>query len=308
MNTSSDCQVYLQTILPSLYGYNLTQAPGCCDGAATVCNTKQQLTKMQVPGLYLNNNSIGQGIPSEWSNMGSLAYLHLEFNNLDGPIPAELATNAKLIDLFLNDNYLNGTVPSALGTLPNLVQLYLQRNYLQGDLGFVSKVPNSTYVFAPQNTPPVVPNSPSSSPSFSPILLPALLSALGLVLVVGAVLVTFYRQRRLRKEQESIPLEDAPPTIIHRIGSTETLNTTSDELAQDDELDDRIPSRLVATRGDMNANAGPSYNLQTEMGGLEIAESFYSGMSPPEPERPFSGLDATPATADATNPRRKYDE
>lgn len=107
------------------------------------------LTALQ--GLYLDRNQLRGPIPT--INLLNLQWLHLENNQFSGEIP-DLGNCKDLTDIFLQNNELTGTVPVSFGRLPKLTQLFLQNNTLVGDLPFKSSVPNSTYQFAPQRSPP----------------------------------------------------------------------------------------------------------------------------------------------------------
>lgn len=186
-------------------------------------------------GLYLDNNSLHGPIPSSFNNMLNLEWLHLENNQLEGSIP-DLSNDKQLTDLFLQSNQLTGTVPTSLGTLPKLTQLYLQNNMLSGTLGFSSTVPNSTYRFAPQRNPPASP-TPSQSPgltSFNPIFLPAVLSAAGLLLVCGALVWAFRRNRRQQKEKDQVEM--------HSIHSVHSEHTSCESL---EDVDGQTREELI---------------------------------------------------------------
>ena len=111
------------------------------------------LTALQ--GLYLDRNQLRGPIPTTLNNLLNLQWLHLDNNQFSGEIP-DLSNCKDLTDIFLQNNELTGTVPVSLGGLPKLTQLFLQNNTLSGDLPFKSSVPNSTYQFAPQRSPPPV--------------------------------------------------------------------------------------------------------------------------------------------------------
>jgi len=127
----------------------------------------------------------------------------LEKNLLSGPLPVELGNLTKLEDLFLYNNSFTGTVPPSLALLPRLTQLYVQYNYFEGTLGFTSTVPNSTYQFAPQLTPPP---QPVSQGSFSPVLIPALISAVAFlaITVLMVVVVRRYKKQELQAQTDRI--------------------------------------------------------------------------------------------------------
>ncbi len=98
----------------------------------------------RVIGLYLNDNRLMGGIPSELGDLAELKVLALysdpdesarvNLNCLSGPIPSSLGKLTNLQWLELDGNELSGSIPSSLGNLSNLVGLSLWSNELSGSI------------------------------------------------------------------------------------------------------------------------------------------------------------------------------
>ena len=84
--------------------------------------------------IALSFNKLRGTIPSELSNLASLARLGLAVNQLTGSIPPELGSLTNLETLNLSSNRLSGAIPPELGSLTNLRDLYLFRNQLSGSI------------------------------------------------------------------------------------------------------------------------------------------------------------------------------
>lgn len=140
-NASSDCGIYLDTILPKLYGYQLSENPKCCDDSGTVC-ANNRIEKILLPAyklggflpqemsqlnaliqLDLSRNQLSGPIPTEYGQLKRLQYFYLDFNKLSGSIPNEVGDMVALRDLKLNNNSFTGTVPDSIRNLNNLTQL-----------------------------------------------------------------------------------------------------------------------------------------------------------------------------------------
>jgi Leucine-rich repeat (LRR) protein len=86
----------------------------------------------QLGVLILNNNAIGDTLPIQLGNAGSLSMLSLFDNNFSGKIPSSLGNLSNLTKLYLYDNALTDTIPRQLGNLSLLQELNLSDNQLQG--------------------------------------------------------------------------------------------------------------------------------------------------------------------------------
>jgi Leucine-rich repeat (LRR) protein len=82
--------------------------------------------------LILNNNAIGDTLPSQLGNANSLSLLSLFGNNFSGKIPSSLGDLSNLTKLYLYDNAFTDTIPGQLGNLSLLQELDLSGNQLQG--------------------------------------------------------------------------------------------------------------------------------------------------------------------------------
>ena len=78
--------------------------------------------------LYLGNNNLTGGIPTEIGNLVMLIHLGLGGNELTGNIPPELGQLTTLTWINLSGNNLTGTIPTEFEDLSELEQLYLSDN------------------------------------------------------------------------------------------------------------------------------------------------------------------------------------
>ena len=69
----------------------------------------------EITYLYLHNNSLDGGIPTELGDLSNLTDLALSSNNLSGSIPTELGDLSSLAELHLGYNSLSGSIPTELG-------------------------------------------------------------------------------------------------------------------------------------------------------------------------------------------------
>ncbi|KAJ4979914.1 hypothetical protein NE237_010694 [Protea cynaroides] len=92
------------------------------------CNTDPQ---PRIVSIFLSRKNLTGNIPSELTNLTSLAELWLDGNSLTGPVP-DFSGCVNLKIIHLENNQLTGELPSSLADLPGLKELYLQNNSLSG--------------------------------------------------------------------------------------------------------------------------------------------------------------------------------
>ncbi|KAJ8445516.1 hypothetical protein Cgig2_031329 [Carnegiea gigantea] len=78
--------------------------------------------------LYLNNNYLTGGIPSQLANLTNLEILHLSYNKMTGFIPSALARLPRLTYLYLDHNQFGGRIPDAFYKHPFLKEMYIEGN------------------------------------------------------------------------------------------------------------------------------------------------------------------------------------
>ena len=84
--------------------------------------------------LWLDNNDIGQSIPTQVAQLVNLASLSISNTTLTGTIPTELGLLPDLNRIWLYGNKLTGTIPTELGELTLLEVLDLHNNSLKGHM------------------------------------------------------------------------------------------------------------------------------------------------------------------------------
>ncbi|KAF2536917.1 hypothetical protein F2Q68_00022244 [Brassica cretica] len=82
--------------------------------------------------LYLLENHIGGGVPSELESLAKLKILNLGDNNLRGKLPASLGNLTSLKRVIFSFNKIEGGIPDALARLTQLVSLGLALNKFSG--------------------------------------------------------------------------------------------------------------------------------------------------------------------------------
>lgn len=84
--------------------------------------------------LDVSENEFSGEIPSGWSSLTKMEVLYLYLNRLSGAIPAYFATFSSLESLALNHNNLTGSIPESLCSPPALNELLLAQNCLTGNI------------------------------------------------------------------------------------------------------------------------------------------------------------------------------
>ncbi|XP_047319646.1 probable leucine-rich repeat receptor-like protein kinase At1g35710 [Impatiens glandulifera] len=80
--------------------------------------------------LYLNNNYLTGGIPSQVANLTKLEILRLSYNKMSGVIPSGLGHLPKLTYLYLDHNQFSGKIP---GSIYKLHSSHLKEMYIEGN-------------------------------------------------------------------------------------------------------------------------------------------------------------------------------
>ena len=89
---------------------------------------------VDLTNLWLDQNALTGGIPTQLGNLSDLVNLALYTNQLSGGIPSELGNLAVLETLHLSDNDLEGTIPATLGNAISLTTFFVNNNALIGEL------------------------------------------------------------------------------------------------------------------------------------------------------------------------------
>ncbi|KAL8137669.1 hypothetical protein V2J09_003670 [Rumex salicifolius] len=76
--------------------------------------------------LYLNDNYLSGGIPSQLANLTNLEILHLSYNKMSGIVPFALARLPRLT--YLDHNQFTGRIPDALYKHPFIKEMYIEGN------------------------------------------------------------------------------------------------------------------------------------------------------------------------------------
>lgn len=84
--------------------------------------------------LWLDNNTIGQTIPTQVGHLVSLASFSVSNTSLTGTIPTQLGALPDLNRVWLYGNKLTGTVPTELENLTKLEILDIHNNDLKGEM------------------------------------------------------------------------------------------------------------------------------------------------------------------------------
>jgi Leucine-rich repeat (LRR) protein len=92
----------------------------------------QNLTDLRY--LYLQQNALTGGVPSEVGRLVKLSDLHMHGNQLDAALPDEIGDMTLLQDLRLQDNRIPGSIPDSIGNLLRLRYLDLYNNRMVGDV------------------------------------------------------------------------------------------------------------------------------------------------------------------------------
>ncbi|KAL0327135.1 UNVERIFIED_CONTAM: Heparanase-like protein 2 [Sesamum angustifolium] len=78
--------------------------------------------------LYLNNNYLTGGVPSQLANLTNLEILYLSYNKMAGIIPFGLAHIPRLAYLYLDHNQFLGRIPDTFYKHPFLKEMYIEGN------------------------------------------------------------------------------------------------------------------------------------------------------------------------------------
>ena len=78
--------------------------------------------------VWLDNNSITGGIPTEIGVLTELASISITNSSLTGTIPTQLGNLVNLRRLWLYDNDLKGTIPTEMSSLTALEVFEVQKN------------------------------------------------------------------------------------------------------------------------------------------------------------------------------------
>ncbi|KAK6133925.1 hypothetical protein DH2020_032317 [Rehmannia glutinosa] len=78
--------------------------------------------------LYLNNNYLTGGVPSQLANLTNLEILYLSYNKMSGVIPFGLAHIPRLTYLYLDHNQFSGRIPDTFYKHPFLKEMYIEGN------------------------------------------------------------------------------------------------------------------------------------------------------------------------------------
>ncbi|XP_038887572.1 BRASSINOSTEROID INSENSITIVE 1-associated receptor kinase 1-like isoform X1 [Benincasa hispida] len=172
-----------------------------------------QLTNLR----YFNN--ISGTIPERFGNLKNLEGLDLYSNSLIGPIPDTLGKLTKLSTLRLNNNSLSGTIPMSLTTVP-LQFLDLSNNLLTGDIpvngSFSLFTPisfaNNSFHISPSAPPPPLTDAPRkfSGDRANGATIGAIVAAAALLVIVPAIVFTFWRRKTRQIHFVDVPAEEDP--------------------------------------------------------------------------------------------------
>lgn len=105
----------------------------------------------QLTVLALHNNAITGSIPHQLGNLQNLLYLNFNNNAITGSIPVFLGDLPDLLVLGLGYNQLKGKVPVSMGTAARLKSISISQNLLTGTLDFASHLSNLQYFYAANN-------------------------------------------------------------------------------------------------------------------------------------------------------------
>lgn len=97
------------------------------------------LSKLVVLDLSKQKRSLSEpgfsgNLPSSWSSLKELQYLHLHENAFTGTIPQYLTTLSKMVSLTLNDNNFTGSIPEGFGQIGSLENISMRDNSLTGNI------------------------------------------------------------------------------------------------------------------------------------------------------------------------------
>jgi hypothetical protein len=181
---STDCQIYLDSVLPKLTDEAATsQLLECCGQSRfTTCDANRNIIGIQIvnfplltgfippeigqltnlQSLRLSQNSLTGNIPPEMGNLRQLQTLDLSSNSLQGRVPVQLAQCTLLETLQLQRNQLQGLIPDQLMRLPRL------RN-VNADSGVLPNGPRQVPTNPPPQQPPQRPLPPQQGPQQPPV-------------------------------------------------------------------------------------------------------------------------------------------
>ncbi|KAE9454012.1 hypothetical protein C3L33_14122, partial [Rhododendron williamsianum] len=102
--------------------------------------------------LYLNNNYLTGGIPTQLANLTNLEILHLSYNKMTGIVPFGPAHIPRLTYLYLDHNQFSGRIPDAFYKHPFIKEMYIEGNAFRpgvNPIGFhkVLEVSDTEFLF-----------------------------------------------------------------------------------------------------------------------------------------------------------------
>ncbi|KAG5522445.1 hypothetical protein RHGRI_034581 [Rhododendron griersonianum] len=102
--------------------------------------------------LYLNNNYLTGGIPTQLANLTNLEILHLSYNKMTGIVPFGPAHIPRLTYLYLDHNQFTGRIPDAFYKHPFIKEMYIEGNAFRpgvNPIGFhkVLEVSDTEFLF-----------------------------------------------------------------------------------------------------------------------------------------------------------------
>jgi hypothetical protein len=104
----------------------------CCTWFGITCNEQGRIIRI---ALAANNMLSGdEGLPEEWSTLGSLESIDVSYNTIRGPLPASFTALSSLKRLVFAGNAIAGTLPAAWSRLNALEHLDGSHNYLDGGI------------------------------------------------------------------------------------------------------------------------------------------------------------------------------